>query len=128
MDIAMIALKWLSLRVKFVKYILSYNFKTSILIFQNFTRDNIRGILSTVRSALLTSEEFKTIENKAKEIGYDENMITIINAQLNSVRNQRCCIIKDHQNFTMKRCGVPKDKKNYTQEIPFIDIRDAYSK
>lgn len=118
-EIACVALKWLSLQVDFM---------TLKTFFKNFNINDVCNIFSTIRSVFLTIEELKKIEEKAYEINFSEEVIHAINYQLNSVRNQRCCIIKDHQISTMKRCGVPKEEKYYIQATPinFCHVNTKY--
>uniref|UniRef100_A0A915PRV0 BACK domain-containing protein n=1 Tax=Setaria digitata TaxID=48799 RepID=A0A915PRV0_9BILA len=67
-------------------------------------------LFSCVRTPFLSPKDREIIRDKC--IGLTKSMISVIENTLNSPRNHRCCVIREHIERRYPRCGIP-DSNNY---------------
>ncbi|VDN05868.1 unnamed protein product [Thelazia callipaeda] len=82
------------------------------------TNDDAEVLFSCVRSAFLSSKDREII--KDKYIGLPKIMAILIEQTLDSPRNHRCCVIRDHIERHYPRCGIPESNRYF--KINLIDI------
>ncbi|MCP9262721.1 hypothetical protein DINM_006075 [Dirofilaria immitis] len=67
-------------------------------------------LFSCIRTPFLSPKDREIIRDKC--IGLPKSMINSIENTLNSPRNHRCCVIREHVERHYPRCGIP-DSNNY---------------
>uniref|UniRef100_A0A0R3RG35 BACK domain-containing protein n=1 Tax=Elaeophora elaphi TaxID=1147741 RepID=A0A0R3RG35_9BILA len=75
-------------------------------------------LFSCIRTPFLSSKDREIIRGKCN--GLPKSMINSIENTLNSPRNHRCCVIREHIERRYPRCGIP-DSNSYFK-INAIDV------